>query len=327
MASTSPMARPRSAEQAFDRFAVVNAVVRKRRSFVSAVRALGQRSSRFGGCRRKPAQKCGGGGGRGWWALKGLNLRPDHVKAGNDCFEPRLVPIGTFFFRHRNWAFPVLVAGFFLLTAPPSIVRQRGPRERQGLRRCFISFAGLTLRALVIGHDYVSRAGEAKSIHASRLLYAGNVRALPQSSLHWQYSHLLGIFLMHGNLWIFRPGLVELRIHLSRDRRRRGGLPPSDLRRRLRRVSRFDTPLDAKPVAAPGSKHGSGFQRPRGSSGRVSDDRHYDHRARPRRILRGILRAKSRRSYLVFLGGIIAAGVVWVAVVRVIKKRRWVVAA
>ncbi len=160
------------------------------------------------------------------------------------AFEPRFVRIGTFFFRHRNWAFPVLVAGFFLITAPTSTVF--GSEALDGATDCaavLFSFAGLTLRALVIGHDYVSRAGEGKAVHASRLLTRG-MFALCRNPLYTgNILIFLGFFLMHGNPLDSRPGLGELRVHLSRDRRRRGGLPPRDLRRRLRRVLRFDAPF------------------------------------------------------------------------------------
>ena len=118
------------------------------------------------------------------------------------AIEPRFVPIGTFFFRHRNWAFPVLVTGFFLITVPPSTLF--GSEALEGAKDCvavLFSFAGLTLRALVIGHDYVSRAGEAKAVHASRLLTRG-MFALCRNPLYaGNILIFLGIFLMHGNLW------------------------------------------------------------------------------------------------------------------------------
>ena len=118
-----------------------------------------------------------------------------------------LVPIGNFLFRHRNWAFPALVGGFFALAIPPADIF--GSETLEHIKDCvaiIIAVVGLAIRALVIGHDHVRRAGKGKAVHASQLytdgmfsvcrnpLYVGNVLVF------------FGIFLMHGNPWTLLLG-------------------------------------------------------------------------------------------------------------------------
>ena len=244
------------------------------------------------------------------------------------AFEPRFVWIGTFFFRHRNWAFPVLVAGFFLITAPTSTVF--GSEALEGATDCaavLFSFAGLTLRALVIGHDYVSRAGDGKAVHASRLLTRG-MFALCRNPLYTgNILIFLGFFLMHGNpltlvlgwgsyVFIYRAIVAAEEDYLH---------------------ATFGAAYDAYCASTPRWIPNL-FRLPEATRGQAFNLRAVLLVEYPTIGITIIVLALAQfyeelfepdpgEGYLVFLGGIIAATVVWVAAVRLIKKRRWVVAA
>jgi protein-S-isoprenylcysteine O-methyltransferase Ste14 len=244
------------------------------------------------------------------------------------AFERRFIPIGIFFFRHRNWAFPVLVAGFFLLAVPPSTLFGSEAVERaKDCAAVLISFAGLTLRALVIGHDYVSRAGEAKAVHASRLLTRG-MFALCRNPLYTgNILIFLGIFLMHGNLWTLVLGWSSYVIIY------RAIVAAEEDYLHTTFGAAYDAYCASTPRWIPNL-----LRLREASMGQTFNARtvllveystigitiialtlaeFYEEFSEPDHSVR----------YLVFLGGIIAAGVVWVAVVRLIKKRRWLVAA
>ena len=213
------------------------------------------------------------------------------------AFERRFVPIGTFFFRHRNWAFPVLVAGFFLITAPPSTVF--GSEALEGATDCaavLFSFAGLTLRALVIGHDYVSRAGEAKAVHASRLLTRG-MFALCRNPLYTgNILIFLGFFLMHGNPWTLVLGWTSY-VFIYR-----AIVAAEEDYLHATFGAAYDAYCASTPrwipnlLRLPEATRGQAFDFRAVLLVEYPDDRHYDHCARPRPILRGTLRARSQRS-------------------------------
>ena len=119
----------------------------------------------------------------------------------------RLVPLGNFFFRHRNWAFPALVGGFFALAIPPADLFGSEALEhvKDGLA-ILIALAGLTIRALVIGRDHVRRAGQRRGVHAARL-YTEGMFSLCRNPLYvGNVLIFLGIFLMHGNRWTLLLG-------------------------------------------------------------------------------------------------------------------------
>ncbi len=244
------------------------------------------------------------------------------------AFERRFVPIGTFFFRHRNWAFPVLVAGFFLITAPPSTVF--GSEALEGATDCaavLFSFAGLTLRALVIGHDYVSRAGEAKAIHASRLLTRG-MFALCRNPLYTgNILIFLGFFLMHGNPWTLVLGWTSY-VFIYR-----AIVAAEEDYLHATFGAAYDAYCASTPRWIPNL-----LRLPEATRGQAFNFRAVLLVEYPTigitiialalaEFYEELFEPDPSGRYLVFLGGIIAAGVVWVAVVRLIKKRRWVVAA
>ncbi len=84
-----------------------------------------------------------------------------------------LVPAGKFFFKYRNFLFPVVFAPVALLVPPrvdPAHPAQDWITDAIGLA---IVLGGQGLRALVIGLAYIHRGGKNKQVYASTLVKEG----------------------------------------------------------------------------------------------------------------------------------------------------------
>ena len=111
-----------------------------------------------------------------------------------------LVIIGRFSFRHRNWMFPLLVGGLFLLAIPPAELFGSHTLEHiKDSTAILIALSGLTLRALVIGYGHVRRAGEGRAIHADALFTRGMFSLCRNPLYTGNILGFLGLFMMHGN--------------------------------------------------------------------------------------------------------------------------------
>lgn len=111
-----------------------------------------------------------------------------------------IIAVGHFFFRTRNWAFPILIAAAFAIAVPPSETFGSEPAEHvKDVLAVLVAMAGLGLRALVIGQRYIRRSGENRTIEADALFTSG-LFALCRNPLYTgNVLIVLGIFLMHGN--------------------------------------------------------------------------------------------------------------------------------
>lgn len=118
-----------------------------------------------------------------------------------------VVAVGNFFFRHRNWSFPVLVAAIFAIAVPPSqTFGSEGLEHLKDGLAVVLALAGLALRGLVIGYRHVRRSGENRTIHAAALFTTG-LFALCRNPLYTGNLLIVcGIFLMHGNPVVILAG-------------------------------------------------------------------------------------------------------------------------
>ena len=115
--------------------------------------------------------------------------------------------LGAFFFRHRNWAFPVLVGGFFAVAIPPSdLFGSPELEDAKDYVAVLVAVSGLILRGLVIGHVHVRRAGQGRSIHAATLFTDGMFSLCRNPLYTGNILIFVGIFLMHGNVWTVTLG-------------------------------------------------------------------------------------------------------------------------
>lgn len=111
-----------------------------------------------------------------------------------------LIAVGNFFFKHRNWAFPVLIACVVAVGIPPSDTFGSSTLEHvKDGAAIILALTGLALRALVIGHRYVMRSGRNRAIQADELFVDGLFSLCRNPLYTGNVLVVCGIFLMHGN--------------------------------------------------------------------------------------------------------------------------------
>jgi protein-S-isoprenylcysteine O-methyltransferase Ste14 len=80
---------------------------------------------------------------------------------------------GHFFFRHRNWIFPVLVLALLLVSPPrPSFGSWRVDRAMD-VAGILVALTGQAIRVLVIGLAYIRRGGKGGKVYAEELVVEG----------------------------------------------------------------------------------------------------------------------------------------------------------
>lgn len=117
------------------------------------------------------------------------------------------VAVGHFFFRNRDWAFPILIVAAFAIAIPPSnTFGSRAAENVENVLAVILALAGLALRGLVIGQRYIARSGQKKTIQADALFTSG-VFSLCRNPLYTGNVMIVsGIFLMHGHIVVICIG-------------------------------------------------------------------------------------------------------------------------
>jgi protein-S-isoprenylcysteine O-methyltransferase Ste14 len=119
-----------------------------------------------------------------------------------------MIKIGNFLFRYRDKAFPLIILSLFIIAVPPHDLFNKEYLENiKDILALIIAFTGLSVRAIVIGFAYIKRGGMNKKVYAENLvtdgifgicrnpLYVGNVLIYT------------GVFLMHGNPLVTLTGI------------------------------------------------------------------------------------------------------------------------
>lgn len=119
-----------------------------------------------------------------------------------------MIRIGNFFFKHRNRAFPAIIAFLYLLSAPPQeLFGSINAEHAKDVFALLMAVSGLALRALVIGYVYIKRGGLNKKVYAENLVTSG-IFGLCRNPLY--VGNILiysGVFLMHGNPLVIALGI------------------------------------------------------------------------------------------------------------------------
>ena len=85
-----------------------------------------------------------------------------------------MLSIGNFFFKYRNQAFPLIIVTLFVAAPPAATVLGSATLEQwKDAAALLIVFAGLILRATVIGYAYIKRGGLNKRVYAKDLVTEG----------------------------------------------------------------------------------------------------------------------------------------------------------
>jgi len=119
-----------------------------------------------------------------------------------------LVKIGDFFFRYRNFVFPVILVILFAVFMPShEIFGREWLEDVSDWIGALMVFAGLALRAAVVGFAYIKRGGLNKQVYADTLVTEGFFN-LSRNPLY--FANMLiysGIFVTDGNLWVMAIGI------------------------------------------------------------------------------------------------------------------------
>jgi protein-S-isoprenylcysteine O-methyltransferase Ste14 len=118
-----------------------------------------------------------------------------------------LVPWGNFFFRYRNAVFPLVLLALFAGFRP--VYPGGSERLDNGVDLLGIGIAllGQGLRAAVIGYAYIKRGGKNKQVYADTLVTQGFFGHSRNPLYVGNLFVLLGLFVIHGNPWVFAFGL------------------------------------------------------------------------------------------------------------------------
>lgn len=84
-----------------------------------------------------------------------------------------MISLGNFFFRVRNWLFPVTYTILLVLTRPHSVFHNNLLDTTWLVIGAGIAVIGQAIRMLTIGFDYIERGGKDGKVHASFLVKGG----------------------------------------------------------------------------------------------------------------------------------------------------------
>lgn len=84
-----------------------------------------------------------------------------------------MIKIGQFFFKYRDFVFPVLFITCALISKPAFPMGSRSLDLRLDLFGILVAGFGQVLRALTVGYEYIKRGGMNKQVFADRLVTGG----------------------------------------------------------------------------------------------------------------------------------------------------------
>lgn len=111
-----------------------------------------------------------------------------------------MLRIGTFLFKYRNQAFPLIIIALFV-AAPPSTAPWGNSAFEQlkDILALLIVLSGLILRASVIGYAYIRRGGLNKRVYADDLVTEGMFGVCRNPLYVGNMLIYVGLFVFHGN--------------------------------------------------------------------------------------------------------------------------------
>ncbi|MBB4171583.1 isoprenylcysteine carboxylmethyltransferase family protein [Rhizobium sp. BK538] len=111
-----------------------------------------------------------------------------------------MLKIGTFFFKYRNQAFPLIIVALFVASPPTVTTFGSAQLERwKDAIALVIILAGLALRATVVGYAYIRRGGLNKRVYADDLVTEGMFGVCRNPLYVGNMLVYSGLFLFHGN--------------------------------------------------------------------------------------------------------------------------------
>ncbi|MBB3963378.1 methyltransferase family protein [Rhizobium metallidurans] len=111
-----------------------------------------------------------------------------------------MLKVGTFFFKYRNQAFPLIIVALFVAAPPTVSIFGSTELERwKDVVALVVILSGLVLRATVIGYAYIKRGGLNKRVYAKDLVTEGMFGVCRNPLYVGNMLVYSGLFLFHGN--------------------------------------------------------------------------------------------------------------------------------
>jgi protein-S-isoprenylcysteine O-methyltransferase Ste14 len=118
-----------------------------------------------------------------------------------------MIAIGNFFFKWRNYLFPLFVVALFIFRAPePLFFGSIALEHLKDLAALGLVILGLAIRGIVIGFAYIKRGGMNKKVYADTLVTEGMFVLCRNPLYLGNMTSIIGIFLLHGDLLVVAIG-------------------------------------------------------------------------------------------------------------------------
>ena len=118
-----------------------------------------------------------------------------------------MVRIGRFFFKYRDFVFPVVLLGLVAASSPVLLRDDSRLDHWLDALGIAIASAGQALRVLVIGFVYVIRGGKDKKIYAEALVDGGLFAHCRNPLYVGNLLIVLGLIVVHSGNWLYLAAL------------------------------------------------------------------------------------------------------------------------
>lgn len=120
-----------------------------------------------------------------------------------------LVKIGDFFFKWRNYVFPIIIVFLFIVFPVPGEYFGRPALEEwKDVVAISLVIVGLAFRFLTIGWAYIKRGGMNKEVYADTLVKSGLFGVCRNPLYVGNMMVYIGVFIQHGNPVVVVTGIA-----------------------------------------------------------------------------------------------------------------------
>lgn len=122
--------------------------------------------------------------------------------------RPFYIACGRFFFRYRDFAFPIVLVALLLGFRPVYLFGSQDADCWMNLASIILALSGQALRMLVIGFVYVKRGGKDKKVYADSLVTEGFFNHCRNPLYVGNLMVVFGLIFIHGNPWCILAGAL-----------------------------------------------------------------------------------------------------------------------
>lgn len=114
-----------------------------------------------------------------------------------------LLKSGTFFFRFRNYLFPIFGASMIILTRPTLFLGNKNFDVLIVTIGMVLALGGLAFRLFVIGFAYIKRGGKEGKVFADNLVVDGLFAHVRNPMYLGNFCIFVGLGLIYGSPWVY----------------------------------------------------------------------------------------------------------------------------